>query len=472
VAVIRQEMDTCMVRMDGVRRSRRYLADLQTILAQSARTNAEVSRAVPERARPNQKMLSDIEEQSEQLAQQNAVVRAFQFLTVRRLIHTYLLAAEADLRCQAELTVRTALDQYLYRPLLATIGQEVARVDGHVARLEALRDRAATGAKDMANLPSDYLVSVGIEFATAEFCVRKTRLLIADLGGTKEATRRVFQTFLEQVKSLDVLRDRDLDAVERTLVPICQKLFEDTIKAMDVLTIFAEEFAEPGRQREVVEQLVREASGRLVVTGEAGRQIPWIKIVGFGTAAGAEGFLRLLRDTDHEIGEWLPCDHGDRYSVTLVMYRSQVSLEGHLRHLRRRLLEGAPTMTVDSGADPIIWLLPSADPGPEEVAATIVRGLAAGGISQSGTLFSHIDPETGESSLGGNAAEVHRALAESYVARLHLTLDFVRALATRHDETLAHLKALRAVLGNSGSVLAELLGEEVIQAVEQNAQDL
>jgi len=239
------------------------------------------------------------------------------------------------------------------------------------------------------------------------------------------------------------------------------------------LKVFAEESPDLCRQREVVEQLVHEASGRLVITGEAGREIPWIKIAGLPSDADADWFLRLLRGSDRDVGEWLPCEHGDPFTVTIVMYRAQVSVEGYLRHLRRRLLQTAPALTIDSGADPVISSLPSPDPSPEELAGTIVRGLAAGAVTQSGELFSCADPKTGEVSLGENPAEVRRTLARSYVTCLRLRLGFVRALARRHDETLARLRALRARLAaGDGGALEELINEEAIRSVEQNAREL
>jgi hypothetical protein len=118
-------------------------------------------------------------------------------------------------------------------------------------------------------------------------------------------------------------------------------------------------------------------------------------------------------------------------------------------------------------------MLPSADPGPEELAATIVRGLAAGGVTWSDGLFSYVDPETGEAPLGESSAEVRRTLAKSHLARLRLTMGFVRALATRHDETLTRLRALRSALASGdGSVLAELVSDEALRSVEQNEREL
>jgi hypothetical protein len=472
VAALRQTSASLMTQMDGIRRAQGYLADLRAIVEQSARTNDDAARAIAESLRPGQETLAGLETELERLAAAGAFVRFFLPWRIRRLTTTYRLHAQTDLRGQAAVALRNALSEHLFRPLLAAIGEEAARLDGHIARLEAIRDRARAKLKDLADQPAERLVAVGIELVTREFLAKRTAALFDALGGAETLSRRTFQAFLEGVGSLHILAERNLDEIEAALVPLCEALFKDTVRAMDVLTTFREEFPNPAKQREVVEQLVHEAAGRVLTTGEAGRPINWIKIVGLGEATGTEWFQDLLRSADREPGEWLTCNHGDPRTVVLVMYRSEISMDGLLRNLRHRRPIPAGGLTARDGPDPITYLLPSVRPEPPELSATIVRGLVAGAVRCGEGLLTSLDADTGEVRLGEDPQAARTTLRRSYPTRTRLTVAFVRALVRSRDDVLARLKDLRTALVTDNGGFVGLIDEEAIRTVERDVEIL
>ncbi|MCX5677356.1 MAG: hypothetical protein NTX87_20420 [Planctomycetota bacterium] len=461
-----------LTQIDGLRQAQGYLADLRVIAEQSAQANDSAARALAEGLRPLQEILAGLETEIDHLAAAGPFVRFFLSWKIRRITTTYRLHAETDLRGQTGLALRNILAEYLFRPLLAAIGEEAARIDGHIARLEALQDRARNKRKDSASQPAERLVAVGIELVTPEFLVRQTAALISALGGAETLTRRTFQAFLEVVGSLNALSERTLDEIEATLVPLCEGPFEDTVKAMDVLTTFREEFPDPAKQHEVVEQVVHEAAGRLFTTGEAGQPINWIKLAGLGGTAGPEWFQDLLRSVDRDSGEWLTCNHGDPRTAVLLMFRSAISMDGLLRNLRRRRPTAAKGFTVRNGPDPITPLLPSVRPDPPELSATIVKGLVADLVRRGEGLLTAIDADTGEVYLGEVPQEARTMLLRSYPARVRLAVAFVRALARRRDEVLAGLRQLRVALAAGDRYLADLIDEEAILTVEREADGL
>jgi hypothetical protein len=408
----------------------------------------------------------------EEIAAAGSFVRFFLSCKICRIVTTYRLHAETDLRGQTGLALRNALAEHLFRPLLTAIGEEAARVDGHIARLEALRDRAQGKMKDLVGQPAERLVAVGIELVTPEFLVRRTTALINALGGTQTLTRRTFQAFLESVGTLNALGERTLDEIEAVLVPLCERPFEDTVEAMDVLVVFREEFPDPAKQHEIVEQVVHEAAGRLLTTGEASQHINWIKIGALGNTADTEWFQNLLREADHDSGEWLACNLGDPRTAVLLMFRSGISMDSLLRNLRRRRPADATGFTVHDGPDPITFLLPSVQPDAAELSASIVMGMAASLVKRTNGLHTTIDGDTGEVLLAEDPQAARSALRRDYPTRCRFTIAFVRSLARNRSEVLARFKALLADLENGNGDLRDLIDDEALRTVARNADVL
>jgi len=446
---------------------------LLALADRSAETSAETARAQAESLQPVRETLGDTEEQIEALARRSAFVRFFRPFTIARLARTYRAAAETGLRGEAELALREGLDRHLFRPLRAALRQALATVDGLIARLEALRDRAATGLQGVAAAPAQRLTPVGLELATNAFCQRRTDGFIVDLGGPEKLTRRLFDALLASAGSLTGLTEGDLEAAEERVLSLCRAPFEPFAEAMDVLTVFGEEFPDRATRRDLFEQLIQEAAGRLQVTGEAGRVVPWLKIAGVGSAAAGEEASALLKDADGFPGEWLTADHGDRCTLLLVMYRSAIAVAGLLENLKRRRALMAPRpLTVESGADPIIHLLPSIRPSEVELRATIVRGLVGGSLRRVDQLVSSIDPTTDEVHLGVDGQEAQRFLAREFGARTRLTVDFVRAVGRRRQEVLAELASLEQEFARGQEGLAELIDRQAVATVRAETDRL
>ena len=242
------------------------------------------------------------------------------------------------------------------------------------------------------------------------------------------------------------------------------------MRALDVLTAFREEYPQRAKQREIVEQLAHEAEGRLLVAGEAGQPITWIKVLGVGSAVDAEPLKDILQEVDREPGTWLVCQHGDPCSVVFVMYRSAISLDGLLRSLRRRHPDHVKPLTPDAGSEPGTFILPSARPTRGEVAVSIVHGLAAGQIERGEGLFTVIDPDTGHVRTGDDPEGLIAVLSHSYPARVRLATAFLRALARERTAVLTRLNELRSGQASDvPDVLRDLVKEEAVLEVERQA---
>ncbi|MFW6107876.1 MAG: hypothetical protein ACOC70_01625 [bacterium] len=473
VTTVRERIGTLMQEIDGPGRARRTLQDLLALADRSAETSGETARAQAESLRPVRETLGDTEEQIEALARRSGWVRFLRPFTIDRLARTYRSAAETGLRGEAELALREALDRHLFRPLRAALRQELAMVDGLIARLEALRDRAAAGLQGLAAAPAHRLTPVGLELATNRFCQRRTDGFITDLGGPEKLTRHLFDALLASTGSLTGLAEGDLEATEERVLPLCRAPFEPFAEAMDVLTVFGEEFPDRATQRDLVEQLIHEAAGRLQVTGEAGRVVPWLKIAGVGSPEAGEVASALLKDADGFPGEWVTADHGDRCTLVLVMYRAGIAVAGLLENLRRRRALMAPRpLTTESGADPIISLLPSIRASEVELRRTIVRGLVAGTLRRVDQLASSTDPTTGDVLLGVDGQEGQGFLARDFGARTRLTVDFVRAVGRRRQEVLAELATLEQKLARGEDRLRELIDHQAVATVRAEADKL
>ncbi len=473
MTLVRERIEALMKEIDGPGRTRRYLQDLLALAGRSAETNGETARAQAESLQPVRETLGDTEEQIEAFARRSGLVRFFRPFTIDRLGRTYCAAAETALRGEAELALREALDRDLLRPLRAALRQELAMVDGLIARLEAMRDRAGTGLQGLAAGPADRLTPVGLELATNAFCQRRTDGFIADLGGAEKLTRRLFDALLASDGSLTGLTEGDLGATEERVLPLCRAPFEPFAEAMDVLTAFGEEFPDRATRRDLFEQLVQEAAGRLQVTGEAGRMVPWLKVAGVGSAEAGEVASALLKGTDVFPGEWVTADHGDRCTLVLVMFRAGIAVAGLLENLgRRRALMAPRPLTTESGADPIISLLPSIRASEVELRTTIVRGLVAGSLRRVDQLASSTDPTTGEVLLGVDGQEGQGFLARDFGARTRLTVEFVRAVGRRRQEVLAELATLERKLARGEDRLGELIDHQAVATVRAEADKL
>jgi len=466
----RQTTSSLLVKINGLRLTQHYLADLRTVVETSAAANLRALRALSESLRAVHETLADLEVQIERFANLGPILRFFLGDRAKRLARAYRLAADADLRGQAELALRQALAEHLFRPVLAALGEDAARIDGHIARFEALRSRAQTHLDEAASQPAETLVPVGIEEVTPPFLAERTAAFVADLGGIETLTRRAFQEILQRLGSLQTLAEQDLDTIEKTLGPICQTPFEPPVRALDVLTAFREEYPQRAKQREIVEQLAHEAEGRLLVAGEAGQPITWIKVLGVGSAVDAEPLKDILQEVDREPGTWLVCQHGDPCSVVFVMYRSAISLDGLLRSLRRRHPDHVKPLTPDAGSEPGTFILPSARPTRGEVAVSIVHGLAAGQIERGEGLFTVIDPDTGHVRTGDDPEGLIAVLSHSYPARVRLATAFLRALARERTAVLTRLNELRSGQASDvPDVLRDLVKEEAVLDVERQA---
>jgi len=472
LASVRQEVGDYLTRAPGIRRAERFLTDFRLVLERSMQVNSEISRAVAEGLRPLLETLGDTEEQIEAHSQRPAIVRALMPFTTHRLARTYRFAAEAALRSQAEIELRRALNQDLLRLLLAAVSQELDRIHAVVARLEAAQGLAQAGMKEQAVLPAERLVPVGLELVNPEFLNRRPAGLLNALGGGYLLTSVLFASYRQRFGSYPGASEADGEATAAALLPLCQEPFIQSVKAMDVVSTFREEFPDPAKQRQLLEQLVREAAGRLVVTGEAGRPVNWIKIAGLSDPAAAEDLCARLREADSEPGEWLTADLGDRYTLVLLMYRSGISLDGLIQQLRRRY-NRAGSLPPSCGPDPITWILPSVRPDAAELARTIVRGLACARIRREEEMFSSVDAGEPEIVLGRDAAEAQRQLAHSFQARVRLTVGFVRDVVSHRDDVLGQLSRLKeALTEGTDEGLGQLIDLEAIRAVEQEVEEL
>jgi len=150
LAGFRQTTSSFLARIDGLRLTQHYLADLRTLVEASADANLRALRALSESLRTVHETLADLESQVNDFANLSPFIRFFLAGRVRSLGRSYHLAADADLRGQAELCLHQALAEHLFRPLLAALGEEAARIDGHISRFEALRNCARTNMETIA----------------------------------------------------------------------------------------------------------------------------------------------------------------------------------------------------------------------------------------------------------------------------------------------------------------------------------
>ena len=127
---------------------------------------------------------------------------------------------------------------------------------------------------------------------------------------------------------------------------------------------------------------------------------------------------------------------------------------------------------MESGPDPIIWILPSVRPDKDELSATIVRDLATGDIKQNGDLLSWIDSAGSEVSLGTSSPEARDFLARDYPTRVRLTVGFMRALAQRRHEVISRLKAIQDGLTSDKDTLSDMIDKQAIRTVEEDAASL
>jgi hypothetical protein len=150
------------------------------------------------------------------------------------------------------------------------------------------------------------------------------------------------------------------------------------------------------------------------------------------------------------------------------MVRSGISYD-NLMLQTRRLLGNAPgELTVDSGADPAIFLQPSGKPTDLEVSKAIVHGLAAGVAKLEGGLFSAPSAGIEDFPLSSGPSAARYILAHSYGDRGRLTEEFVRALAHDRKGVLSRLQDLYAkARSQNNGVPAGLFDEEAVRAVER-----
>jgi len=469
---IKDEVSQWLKLPDALKRAQASLASWRAAVKQFSDSNAETTRAAIESLKPLEQTLSDTEDEIERLAQESWLLRLLKPFTMARINRTYMLTGVAALRCHAEIELRNVLAQEVYRPLEATIAEEETRINSVVARVEALVERAKSKKEEIASVPADRLAPVGYEIVNREFLMHRIAQMFERMGGPRKITDGVFHSFLEQFGSIEGLLAGDLDETEGLLTPILEVPFEEAVRAMDVLTVFREEHPEPAKQKQIIEQQVRQAAGRLMVTGEAGKRVPWIKIAGVGSVEGASWFLKLLREADHVPSEWMPSEHGDPYSVSLLMYRTGISLDSLLQQIRRRHGVDHRSLTPDSGPDPITHVLPSVRPDRNELARTMVRALAIGAIREQAGLFAVVDSTTGDVAKGHEPGEFRRTLAKVYPARVDLTIRFVKGLISDRPGILEQLRLLREKAKNANTGIAKLIDGQAVTDVEKEADDL
>jgi len=104
----------------------------------------------------------------------------------------------------------------------------------------------------------------------------------------------------------------------------CNDLFRPEIENTNVISEFKRLYPDENKQRRIIEQLIKQSEGRLLITGEVNESVAWLKAANTPSAKDAEWLRKILENVDKKQGKWqvVVDKDADRISIARISFHA------------------------------------------------------------------------------------------------------------------------------------------------------
>jgi len=285
------------------------------------------------------------------------------------------------------------------------------------------------------------------QIADPEFLMEFWSTLVGEIGLDKMIHRLANPILAEHGSLLDYIEQKG-DQLAAALTQLAREAFASRVDSLDVLSVLRERFAQD-RLEAIIARLLKESRPRVVVRGEV-EDAPHVKLI--GVPRGSDyGWLRdMVARVDRTSGDCELVEHDEPNTVTLLAYRSSISLSARMEQHRLQEDQMPASARLQGAQDPFAAFLPNGKPRVQDARVAAIYAHAAGILDY--------QPEEGYClSVGGGQAR-----------ELGTTASDALSCLQRNFPDVVHIYSVlgQPLIGDGHAVLGRLQGLATSSAAE------
>ena len=258
---------------------------------------------------------------------------------------------------------------------------------------------------------------------------------------------RGYHDVFEGRRSIYYRKGDAVSGIENTILhefrEMVEPTFEAVVKSTTVWEEFKKTFPDAHVRQEMLTQLIRHSTGRVIAEDSVGQSVVWIKTANVPNASLVEPVRALLESLDTKGGHWEVAAHDDIDTISLGQLRGGISLSPLIRRLGIPDNEIGWKALAAQAIDVISALIVPPHPSLRQFRRVLAKALAADLITTKDGHFYLERPQQEPLSLGSDFASVKQALLKRWPDLVFIESTYGRALILDEKRVLGQLETLQ-----------------------------
>lgn len=469
INILEKNLKQMMRTFHGIWEAQRCYGFLKLIAERSLQSLMGKARELEEFKQPHEQILADASDRQNTLAQSRWWVRFGNSLLIRRLASDLEQSGLAVINYQLQIAACDIGVNDLLIPLLDYLDRTFNWLCGMSQKFSQAAQIFDNKADGIAAEPTTSNVPLGIELTTPEYLNDYFRDYVSRQGGIEKFSAYLLSRFLSKHGSLAFLAEASMEECTEVFTEICNDILRLEIETTNVISEFKRLYPDKNKQRRIIEQLIKQSEGRLLITGEVNESVVWLKAANVTSAEDAEWLREILESVDKKQGKWQVVVDKDADRISIAQLRGEIALQPLLDRLLTRDDPETWAMLVDRAPDPVSVLIVRPNPSIRQFRRELVKAIVNKQITVDENGCYILSCSTGEIlNLGKTFETVHARLQPKWPELVFIGSTFGCNLVVSQEQIISELNRLETEIDLNTSDSDPLLGLIDITAVKES----
>ena len=392
---------------------------------------------------PHQLVLAQASEQLGHLQQAGLLTRWLSRFLVRRISTELQESGLAAVAHQLELSCCQIADRDLLTPLREFLDTKIGWLQSTLQKVQTIGQSCDKQARRLAVQDTTSENPNGYELTTPAYLEQYSQDYLSKQGGVRQWGEHLQSLFMETHGSMDIVLETPQAELQEMLCQMVEPTFEAVVKSTTVWEEFKKTFPDAHVRQEMLTQLIRHSTGRVIAEDSVGQSVVWIKTANVPNASLVEPVRALLESLDTKGGHWEVAAHDDIDTISLGQLRGGISLSPLIRRLGIPDNEIGWKALAAQAIDVISALIVPPHPSLRQFRRVLAKALAADLITTKDGHFYLERPQQEPLSLGSDFASVKQALLKRWPDLVFIESTYGRALILDEKRVLGQLETLQ-----------------------------
>jgi hypothetical protein len=418
---------------------------------------------------PHEEILTEGFEQLNQLQEQGRVGRALNHMLISRICSNIEESGQSAIEYQLQMSACAIAIQDFLQPLIEHLDHKIAWLSASFEKFRSLHRTFCQKADTLASKSTLMHVPLGYEMTTCEYLEDYFNDYVDQAGGEHQLATDILNRFIMRYDSIAILLETPTDEVADIFESMCNEIFEPLVKSKNVVDEFRRLYPDAGSQQRLFEELVRQSEGRLRITGEVNKQVPWLKVAGVPAPEHIDWVRQLLEKVDKKPGKWEVAVHAhDPDRITVMQLRGGISLTPFIERLEPPDKPEGWAKVIEVAPDPASAIGVGPNPTQRQFKRVLAKAIVTGLLSIDENGFFHMKCPHGEPiAIGNDFASVERKLQPQWPLLVFIESTFFRDLVVDDKKISSDLKQIYARLLSGDIASDSRLGLIDLAAIEE-----